>query len=155
MPPGGTEPRDVMLGQEIRRPRTYHRAVGDPRFGWEASEWPTFLHLDIVDEEWSDLGLEDDGLRELKSAILASPERHPVIAGTGGLRTIRFAPSRESRGKRAADRVGHVRFREFGFILPVTVCGNSDKSDLSATDRNALAAVVRGIRRALEARGGR
>jgi hypothetical protein len=89
-----------------------HSSTGSSRFTWDASEWPTFLHLDIVDEEWSDLGLVDGDLRELQSAILASPERYPIIRGTGGLRKIRFAPSREARGKRGAYRVGYVRFRE-------------------------------------------
>ena len=45
-----------------------------------------------------------------------------------------------------------MRFRELGFILLVTVWGKNDKSNLSASDRNAVAAIVRGIRRALEAR---
>src|SRR5271156_4733651 len=75
---------------------------GSSRFTWEASEWPTFLHLDIFDEEWSDLALRDDDLQELQSAILASPERYPIIPGTGGLRKLRFAPSREARGKSGA-----------------------------------------------------
>ncbi len=128
---------------------------GSPGFTWEASEWPTFLHLDLFDDEWSDLGLEDDDLRELQSQILESPERYPVVPGTGGLRKIRFAPSREARGKSGAYRVGYVRFREFGFILLVTAWGKNDKSDLSASDRSAIAAIVREIRRALETRSDR
>jgi len=132
------------------------RSSGGPReFTWDASEWPTFLHLDVFDEEWSDLGLRDDDLQELQGAIMASPERHPVVRGTGGLRKIRFAPSREARGKSGAYRVGYVRFREFGFILLVTVWGKKDKSDLSAGDRTAVAATVREIRGALEARRNR
>jgi len=94
---------------------------GSSRFTWEASEWPTFLHLDIFDDAWSELGLGDDDLQELQSEILASPERYPIIRGTEGLRKIRFAPSREARGKSGAYRVGYARFREFGFILLVTV----------------------------------
>ena len=131
----------------------HERSSRDPsEFTWEASEWPTFLHLDLFDEEWSDIGLKDDDLRELQGEIMASPERHPVVPGTGGLRKIRFAPSRVARGKSGAYRVGYVRFRQFGFILLVTVWGKNDKSDLSARDRNAIAAIVRDIRRALEAR---
>jgi hypothetical protein len=130
-------------------------AGGSSRYTWEASEWPTFLHLDIFDDEWSDLGLGDDELQELQGAILASPQRHPIVRGTGGLRKIRFAPSREARGKSGAYRVGYVRFREFGFILLVTVWGKKDQSDLSASDRKAMAAIVLEIRRALEARGDR
>jgi hypothetical protein len=37
----------------------------------------------------------------------------------------------------------------------VTVWGKNDKADLSARDRNAIAAMVRDIRRTLEARRGR
>jgi hypothetical protein len=132
--------------------RNVHSNGGPPHFAWKASEWPTFLHLDIFDDEWSDLGLGDDDLQELQSAILASPERSPIVRGTEGLRKLRFAPSREARGKRGAYRVGYVRFREFGFILLVTIWGKNDKSDLSARDRNAIAAIVRDIRRALGAR---
>jgi len=125
---------------------------GSSHFTWEASEWPTFLHLDIFDDEWSDLGLGDDDLQELQSAILASSERYPIIRGTEGLRKIRFAPSREARGKSGAYRAGYVRFPEFGFILLVTVWGKNDKADLSPRDRNAIAAMVRDIRRTLQAR---
>ena len=94
----------------------------------------------------------DDDLQELQSAILASPERYPIVRGTEGLRKIRFSPSREARGKRGAYRVGYVRFREFGFILLVTVWGKNDRSDLSASDRHAIAVLVRNIRSALAAR---
>lgn len=132
--------------------RKGHSTGSSSDFTWDASEWPTFLHLDIFDDEWADLGLGDDDLQELQSAILASPQRSPVIRGAEGLRKIRFAPSREARGKRGAYRVGYVWFREFGFVLLVTVWGKSDKSDLSARDRNVIAAIVRDIRRTLGAR---
>jgi hypothetical protein len=132
--------------------RNGHSHGGPPYFAWKASEWPTFLHLDIFDDEWSDFGVGDDYLQELQIAIRVAPERSPVVRGTEGLRKLRFAPSREARGKRGAYRVGYVRFREFGFILLVTVWGENDKSDLSASDRNAIAAVVCDIRRALGAR---
>jgi hypothetical protein len=135
--------------------RKGHSSGGSFQFAWQTSQWPTFLHLDIFDDEWSELRLGDDDLQELQSAILASPERYPIIRGTEGLRKIRFAPSREARGKSGAYRVGYVRFREFGFILLVTVWGKNDKSDLSARDRNAIAAMVRDIRRTLGARGDR
>jgi hypothetical protein len=86
-----------------------------------------FLHLDSFDEEWSGVRLGDDGLQELRSAILAAPERYPILRGTAGLRKIRFAPSGEARCKRGAYRVGYVRFRKFGFILLVTAWGKNEK----------------------------
>jgi hypothetical protein len=132
--------------------RNDHSSGGSSGFRWEPSDWPTFLHLDIFDDEWEALGLGVDDLQELQSAILASPGRYPIIRGTEGLRKIRFAPSRVGRGKSGAYRVGYVRFPDFGFILLVTVWGKNDKSDLSARDRNGIAAIVRDIRRALGAR---
>jgi hypothetical protein len=132
--------------------RKRHSSDAPFAFNWEASEWPTFLHLELFDEEWSDLGLRDDDLQELQSAILGSPERFPIIQGTDGLRKVRFAPSREARGERGAYRVAYVPIREFGFILLMTIWGKNEKSDLSARDRNAIAAVVRDIRRVLAAR---
>jgi hypothetical protein len=131
---------------------TEHSSGGSSGFRWEPSEWPTFLHLDIFDEEWEALGLGVGDLQELQSAILAAPERYPIIRGTEGLRKIRYAPSRVARGKSGAYRVGYAGFPEFGFILLVTVWGKNDKSDLSARDRSGIAAIVRDIRRALGAR---
>jgi hypothetical protein len=123
------------------------------RFAFRPSEWPTFIHLDLFDEEWVDLGLSDDELRDLQGAILAGPDRYPVIPRSEGLRKIRFAPAGGGRGKSGSFRVGFVRFREFGFILLVTAWGKSDKSDLSASDRNAIATVIRDIRKKLEVKG--
>jgi hypothetical protein len=132
--------------------RKEHSSIGSAAFRWEPSEWPTFLHLEIFDDEWEALGLGVDDLQELQGAILAAPGRYPIIRGTEGLRKIRFAPSRGARGKSGAYRVGYVRFPDFGFILLVTVWGKNDKSDLSARDRNGIAAIVQDIRRALGAR---
>src|SRR5215472_4614459 len=94
-----------------------HPKHGSSRFAFEASDWPTFIHLDLFDEEWSDLGLGDDDLQDLQGAILAAPDRFPVIPGAEGLRKIRFAPTRADRGKSGAYRVGYVRLPEFGFVL--------------------------------------
>jgi len=49
--------------------RKGHSSGGSSDFTSKASEWPTFLHLDNFDEEWSDLGPGDDDLQELQSAI--------------------------------------------------------------------------------------
>ncbi len=130
-------------------PRNARTSVSPSAFCWEASAWPTFLHLDIFDSEWTHVGLDDGDLLELQSAILEWPQGAPVVRGTEGLRKIRFAPSREARGKRGAYRVGYVLFREFGFILLVTVWGKKEKSDLSLAERSSIARVVREIRQKL------
>lgn len=65
---------------------------------------------------------------------------------------IRFTPARAGRGKSGAYRVGYVQFPELGFILLITVWSKNDKSDLSRTDRNAIATLVQDIRMKLKQR---
>jgi hypothetical protein len=69
--------------------RKVHSTGSSSDFSWGASAWPTFLDLDIFDDEWAALELGDDHLQELQSAIRASPQRSPIIRGAEGLRKIR------------------------------------------------------------------
>ena len=129
-----------------------HRISGSPQFDFKPSDWPTFIHLDLFDEEWADLGLSDEDLRGLQDGILANPGRYPVVRQAGGLRKIRFTPARAGRGKSGTYRVGYVQFPELGFILLITVWSKNDKSDLSRTDRDAIATLVQDIRMKLKQR---
>ena len=72
---------------------------------FDPSRWPTFLELPGFTRAWSALELGDGDLRALQSLILQGPDRHPVVAGTGGLRKIRFARPGGGRGKSGAYRV--------------------------------------------------
>ena len=91
-----------------------HRISGSPQFDFKPSEWPTFIHLDLFDEEWADLGLSDEDLRGLQDGILANPARYPVVRQAGGLRKNPFYtregwPGQErclSRGLRSIPGVG-------------------------------------------------
>jgi hypothetical protein len=128
---------------------------GSLRVEFKPSEWPTFIHLDLFDEEWADLGLSETDLRDLQDAILAGPERAPVIPRAEGLRKIRFARARGGRGKSGAYRDGYVQLPEFGFILLVTVWGKHDKSDLFVADRGAITDVIKDIRTKISQRASR
>jgi mRNA-degrading endonuclease RelE of RelBE toxin-antitoxin system len=124
-----------------------------PVWVFDPSDWLRFVHLRLFEGEWSDLKLGDDALRGLEVAILAGPDRHPVVAGTGGLRKIRFAEPGSNRGKSGSYRVGYVYFPDYHTILLVTVWGKNEKSDLSKADRNAIAGVIQEIKELLD-RGG-
>ena len=65
--------------------RKGHSTGGSSDFTWDASEWPTFLHLDIFDDEWADLGLGENDLQELQSGdpgIVRALSDHPRCGGT-------------------------------------------------------------------------
>jgi hypothetical protein len=49
--------------------------------------------------------LDDDGFRYLQDTLMAFPEAGDLIEGTGGLRKLRFADARRSKGKRGGLRV--------------------------------------------------
>ena len=61
------------------------------------SEWWKFVRTSGFDEDWADLGLGDEDLARLEVAIVNDPAAGDVIAGTGGLRKLRFA--RDGAGK--------------------------------------------------------
>ena len=75
-----------------------------PDFG--PSDWPKFIELPGFKRAWASLGFRDDDLVALQSAILAGPNRHPVVSGTGGLRKIRFA--RQGEGREIAAPTGLI-----------------------------------------------
>jgi hypothetical protein len=53
----------------------------------------SFVQLALFSANWKRMSLTDDDLRALEASIACSPDGHPVVRGTGGLRKIRFALS--------------------------------------------------------------
>ena len=46
--------------------RNEHSSAGSSGLRWDPSEWPTFLHLDIFDDEWECFGWESMTFRNCK-----------------------------------------------------------------------------------------
>ena len=103
---------------------------------------PRFVAIGPFDHRWEALGLDDDDLRALEIVIQASPDRAPLVRGTGGLRKIRFAPPGSGRGKSGSFRVGYAHFPDPGIVLLLQVWAKNEKSDLSGAECNAVAAAL-------------
>ena len=88
--------------------------------------------------EWDRLGLDDDDLRELEQLILGDPDEGAVVPGTGGLRKLRFSPSRWHRGKRGALRVGYAHNARLEKVAVIAVYAKADQSDLTAGERRDI-----------------
>ncbi len=97
----------------------------------------TFIEAQGFSDDWRDLGLGDDELQALQIAIMIGPKKAPVIPGTGGLRKLRFAPTRWKRGKRGTARVLYVLFPEFGIVLLVAAYDKSERDDMPLAYRRA------------------
>jgi hypothetical protein len=111
-----------------------------------------FIELHPFTKRWHDLGLRDSDLHQLQRTIMAAPIAAPVIAGTGGLRKLRFAPRRGSKGKSGALRVCYVYFKEYTVVLLAIIYPKSERSNLSKQETNAIRKLIERVRSELEKR---
>jgi hypothetical protein len=102
-------------------------------------EWPSFHR------EWRQLGLTDEDLWELQDSILEIPLAGKLVAGTGGLRKLRFAPARAKRGKSGALRVCYVCFLRHGIVYLITVYAKGEKDDISPNERKSIKRLIEGL----------
>lgn len=109
-----------------------------PQHQFNPEDLLTFIEMKGFAEDWKGLQLNEDDLFALQIAIMSDPRAAPVIQGTGGLRKLRFAPSRWNVGKRDALRVCYVYFEEFGIVLLVIAYSKGDKDDLSADEKRSI-----------------
>ena len=103
---------------------------------------PRFVSIGSFDRRWNSLGLDDDDLRALEMLIQAGPDVPPLVAGTGGLRKVRFARPGSGQGKRGSYRIGYAHFASPGIVLLLDVWAKNEKSDLSAAERGAIAGAL-------------
>lgn len=114
-----------------------------------------FVELDIFTSDWRRLRLDDDDLLELQVSIMLSPKGAPVVSGTGGLRKLRFAPSRWHRGKRGALRIGYAYFDDLKIAALIVVYPKNEKENLDDTERAEIKRLLSEMHEQLHARQGR
>jgi hypothetical protein len=123
------------------------------------SDLPSFIQTTAFAQKWAKLRLGDNDLRTLEAELLdafaAGDDRHPVLAGTGGVRKARFVPPGQARGKSGAYRAIYLYLEVHGVVYLLTAYGKSEKSDLSQGERNDVARLVKIIKAAHERKGKR
>ncbi len=72
-----------------------------------------------------------------------NPEKGSVIAGTGGLRKLRWALA--GRGKRGGSRVIYYYHRPEWQVLLLTAYAKNEKEDLLEREKKLLAALIKQI----------
>ena len=86
--------------------------------------------------------LDDDGFRCLQVALLADPEAGDVMAGTGGLRKLRFPDVRRGKGRRGGLRVVYFWWRVGRQFWLFTLFDKDETTDLAAREREWLRQAV-------------
>jgi hypothetical protein len=107
----------------------------------------TFVEMHGFYDDWKDLRLNDDDLHALQVLIMVQPAAAPVLEGSGGLRKIRFAPSRWKVGKSGAARICYVYFPEWHIVLLVTAYSKDEQDDIPPGHRAAYRRVIERIER--------
>ena len=102
----------------------------------------SFVYLGSFLDDWANLGLGELDLEALEKLIMDRPGVGVVMPGTGGLRKVRFAPTKGNKGKSGSERVCYALFPRPGLALMVTVFGKDDKDNLTAAERNAVKAML-------------
>ena len=82
--------------------------------------------------------LDDEGFRGLQQALMKDPGAGDVIEGTGGLRKVRHADPRRSKGKRGGLRVIYYWWQRGSQFWLFTLYDKDQMDDLSAKERAAL-----------------
>lgn len=113
-----------------------------------------FVELDIFTADWRRLRLDDDDLLELQVSIMLSPKGAPVVSGTGGLRKLRFAPSRWNRGKRGALRIGYAYFDDLKIAALIVVYPKNEKETLDESERTEIKHLLAEMHEQLHGRQG-
>ena len=103
----------------------------------------TFIETEVFRTASRKCRLNDDDLSELQTLILSRPGVGAVITGTGGVRKLRFGPSRKKLGKSGAYRVLYCFFEEYGVVLLVTIYSKTRKENISAADKKAIQEMIR------------
>ena len=111
----------------------------------------TFVQLPRFAARWAQLRLTDDDLRALEQMLLRNPEAGAVVAGTGGLRKLRFAPPSRHVGKSGAFRVGYAYFRTADAIYLLAIFAKNEQANLTpqekAEARKLVEIISRGLRK--------
>jgi mRNA-degrading endonuclease RelE of RelBE toxin-antitoxin system len=84
--------------------------------------------------------LSPESYRELQIVLLDDPSTGSVIAGTGGIRKVRWAGS--ERGKRGGVRVIYYAALSHNRLLMLHMYPKNEQDDLSTHQRRVLKALV-------------
>jgi hypothetical protein len=92
--------------------------------------------------------LSENDRNELIDFLATRPLRGNVLAGTGGIRKVRFAKG--GKGKSGGVRVIYYYYSAERPVYLLEIFGKNEKANLSRAERNALAKVVAEIKRQLQ-----
>jgi hypothetical protein len=136
--------RGCRIGRSIREAIRLHNYAYCVQFPLKA----LFVELPAFERHRQNC-LDDEAFRKLQMMLLRDPVAGDVIAGTGGLRKVRFADSLRGKGKRGGLRVIYYWRLVGNQFWLFTLYGKDEMDDLSAREARILKTL---LERELDAR---
>jgi len=103
----------------------------------------TFIHVSRFVAKWRSLKLNDGDLAALESLLMDEAETGDVMAGTGGVRKVRFAPPSRHTGKSGAFRVAYAYFRVGETVYLLTIFGKNEQENFTAAQKAEFKALMK------------
>ena len=101
-----------------------------------------FVELPAFERHRADY-LDDDAFRSLQNLLMKRPEAGDLMPDTGGLRKLRFADARRSKGKRGGLRVIYYWW-DVGFQFWLfTLYDKGKMADLTPPQRKTFKALIK------------
>lgn len=92
---------------------------------------PKFLQL-------AQKAVTSESLQELVDELTCNPEKGVVIAGTGGIRKLRWRTGKNNKGKSGGVRVLYYYDKIIVVVLLITLFKKSDKENIDASEKIEL-----------------
>lgn len=129
----------------------YRREIAGFRIPLE--DLPYFIEMPGFRARWERLRLAENALHVLQMSLAARPTAGVVVAGTNGIRKLRFSSLDEKTGKSGAYRVFYLNLVEYDAVILMSILSKTEEGNLTKAQRNALAAQVGRLRAGLEGGG--
>lgn len=98
----------------------------------------TFVYVENFDQKWKQQGLGAAEQRELELQLLMDPSQGAVIAGTGGLRKMRFSPESENQGKSGAYRIIYLDIQTSSHTILLLIYAKNQQETLKPEQKKVL-----------------
>ena len=92
--------------------------------------------------------LDDEGFRILQLYLVENPKAGDVVAGTGGLRKLRWRDERRGKGKRGGLRIIYYYLVAGSQIWLMTLYDKDEADDMTAAERKTYRGLVEEIKAA-------
>jgi len=106
-----------------------------------------FVETNIFTKRWKELNLSDNDLQELQNFMIKNPDAGDIIAGTGGLKKLRWALP--STGKSSGIRVLHIDFVHLKKVFLINCYGKNRKETIADSEKAIYKDMIRLIKEEL------